>query len=463
MHVYPGTKSARLESWKDIAVYLGRDVRTVIRWEKDRGLPVHRDTSAPGRPTVYADPEELDRWLMGHPAEVEPRAVGRDSVNSSTTRLRLYLLWLVGTAFVVTALVFGSLVSRNAAQRHLQFARVDFPADGPMGVDVADFDRDGNADIAFTNSASDTVDIIFGDGKGAFPRRISLSNPKQPERLAIADFNGDGNPDLAVTHRGSHDVVVSLGDGHGGFHESFRWGSDGRSRWVSAADLNHDGVIDLVVAGSGAKKVFVLLGRGDGTFDRIRQYDTDGEPSAVLVADFTHDGVPDILSADYQFSGGKTVSLYAGNGDGTFKERRPYRTGNGPLGAATADFNHDGLLDVVTADFHDGLSVLLATANGFSPPKSRKAQSAPGFVTTGDFDLDGNMDILLVAEHSQEAHLYYGNGRGDFSAPQTFGTGSYPDAIAVADFDKDGRPDFVVGATYGNLVSVYLNRNSPLP
>src|SRR3954462_10475936 len=62
----PGTKTRRLDSWKEIAAYLGRDVRTVIRWEKERGLPVHRDSSGPGRPTVYAEIEELDRWLMGH-------------------------------------------------------------------------------------------------------------------------------------------------------------------------------------------------------------------------------------------------------------------------------------------------------------------------------------------------------------------------------------------------------------
>jgi len=39
-----------------------------------------------------------------------------------------------------------------------------------------------------------------------------------------------------------------------------------------------------------------------------------------------------------------------------------------------------------------------------------------------------------------------------------FSTAAYPDSIAIADFDKDGRPDFALGATYGNLISVYLNR-----
>ena len=52
----------RLDSWKEIAAYLGRDIRTVIRWEERRGLPVYRLPGGP-RPRVFAYPDELDRWL----------------------------------------------------------------------------------------------------------------------------------------------------------------------------------------------------------------------------------------------------------------------------------------------------------------------------------------------------------------------------------------------------------------
>ncbi|HKS91867.1 MAG TPA: hypothetical protein VJQ83_08055, partial [Tepidiformaceae bacterium] len=76
----------RLDSWKEIADYLGREVRTVIRWEKDKQLPVHR---VPGgrRQAVFAYTDEIDAWLTserdsalanqdsspgnGHPARVE--------------------------------------------------------------------------------------------------------------------------------------------------------------------------------------------------------------------------------------------------------------------------------------------------------------------------------------------------------------------------------------------------------
>ena len=60
----------RLDSWKEISAYMGRHVRTVIRWEKQKGLPVHR---VPGgeRQSVYAYAHELDEWLRSQGSEID--------------------------------------------------------------------------------------------------------------------------------------------------------------------------------------------------------------------------------------------------------------------------------------------------------------------------------------------------------------------------------------------------------
>src|ERR1700683_2797298 len=55
-------RSDKLETWKAIAAYVGRDVRTVMRWEKDRGLPVHWVPGG-GRRAVYAYKREIDAWF----------------------------------------------------------------------------------------------------------------------------------------------------------------------------------------------------------------------------------------------------------------------------------------------------------------------------------------------------------------------------------------------------------------
>ena len=56
----PDRANRRLNCWKEIAEYLGRDVRTMLRWERQRGLPAHR---IPGGGRVFAYTAELEQWL----------------------------------------------------------------------------------------------------------------------------------------------------------------------------------------------------------------------------------------------------------------------------------------------------------------------------------------------------------------------------------------------------------------
>jgi TolB-like protein len=79
-------ENERLDSWKAIAAYLRRDVRSVQRWEKDRGLPVHRVPGEKGG-TVFAYTKELENWLHGHPANGTSSDPSENDANAGTTRL----------------------------------------------------------------------------------------------------------------------------------------------------------------------------------------------------------------------------------------------------------------------------------------------------------------------------------------------------------------------------------------
>src|SRR5215813_978916 len=61
----------QLESWKEIAAYLQRNVVTVQRWEKNEGLPIHRH-SHKSRSSVYAYPSEIDAWRESRKVIAEP-------------------------------------------------------------------------------------------------------------------------------------------------------------------------------------------------------------------------------------------------------------------------------------------------------------------------------------------------------------------------------------------------------
>ena len=98
----------RLNSWKEIASYLGRDPRTVQLWEKHEGLPVHRHNHQ-SRASVYAYAAEIDLWLKARSARAGPVDIAQASAWSTGSRNRsrhswvLVVLVLVATVAMVIA------------------------------------------------------------------------------------------------------------------------------------------------------------------------------------------------------------------------------------------------------------------------------------------------------------------------------------------------------------------------
>jgi hypothetical protein len=95
----------RFESWKEIAGYFGRDVRTVRRWERGEGLPVHRHLHS-ARGSVYAFQVELDRWLASRtvPAENDPSSPAVPAAHHRRRRLAVGTLLLLAGVMAVTGL-----------------------------------------------------------------------------------------------------------------------------------------------------------------------------------------------------------------------------------------------------------------------------------------------------------------------------------------------------------------------
>ena len=104
----------RLDSWKEIAAYFDRDVRTVQLWEKKEGLPVHRHEHST-RSSVYAFPPELDRWRSARQAERQApqqvtQLVAAPLIPPATTPRRIVpTLALTGGAILLTALTIVAL------------------------------------------------------------------------------------------------------------------------------------------------------------------------------------------------------------------------------------------------------------------------------------------------------------------------------------------------------------------
>jgi len=270
---------------------------------------------------------------------------------------------------------------------------------GPQSVAVGDFNGDGKPDLAVVNSYSNNVSILLGNGDGTFQIHVDYPTGAQPGSVAIGDFNGDGKLDLAVVNSYSNNVSVLLGNGNGTFQPavSYGTGSGTGPAFVAVGDFNHDGKLDLAVANSNSSNVSVLLGNGDGTFQTAVNYDVGGAPTSIAVGDFNHDGKLDLAVAVPVPGPSTYVSVLLGNGDGTFQTAVNYNAPYAPDAVAVGDFNGDGNLDLVVGNRSSNISVFLGNGDGtFRTAVNYSAGYNPSSVAVGDFNNDGTLDLAVA-------------------------------------------------------------------
>jgi beta-glucanase (GH16 family) len=143
---------------------------------------------------------------------------------------------------------------------------------GPNSIAAVDFNGDGKLDLAVANSVSGTVTVLLGNGDGMFTQAVNspVQVGSDPSSLALGDFNQDGVPDLAVTNTGSNTVTVLVGNGDGTFTQAPNGGVPvGRKpSSVAVGDFTRDGIPDLAI-GNDASEVNVLLAQLTQTADAM--------------------------------------------------------------------------------------------------------------------------------------------------------------------------------------------------
>src|SRR4029077_6012890 len=162
---------------------------------------------------------------------------------------------------------------------------------------------------------------------GTFAPTVIYPAGSNLDSVAIGDFNGDSHPDIAAAMFGGASVVLLLGNGDGTFQPPVDLPMSSPSNAIAAADLNGDGKLDLVVVTGG---VAVLLGNGDGTFQPETDYSAGALVSSAAIADFNGDSKWDLALTDYPTGGTAVVSVFLGNGDGTFKPYMDYPVATQP-------------------------------------------------------------------------------------------------------------------------------------
>ncbi|CAM4908496.1 unnamed protein product [Rotaria socialis] len=337
----------------------------------------------------------------------------------------------------------------------------------PMSVVVGDFNGDDKLDIAVANSVTDNVGVLFGLGNKNFTSLVtyptgSSSNPKS---IATGDFNNDNRLDIVVANSGMDNVAVILRYDAGFFEGQITYSTGGTSQPLSVAtgDFNNDQRLDIVVANSWNYNLGIFLGYGNGTFSDQMTYPTgDGSlPQTVVIGDVNNDGHLDLIITN---SLNGNVGIFLGHGDGTFSNQTTYPTGAGsvPVSVAVGDFNNDGRLDIVTANYWTyDISIFLNYGNGTFANRttySTGSVSKPNSVVVGDFNNDSKLDIAVTNQGSENIVIFLGYGNGSFFNQSIYSTGdnSQPTTMAIGDFNNDKILDITVANFGTGNIGIFL-------
>lgn len=400
-----------------------------------------------------------------------------------------------GTAYV-------GLSNGNGAYR--QVLRAPF-ASGTESSAMADLNGDGNDDVALVSAGSGLLRVYPGKGDGTFEAPVDFgATGSTPVFLIAADLDRDGHNDVVSADQGSSTLTVFYGrEGERFFESSDSISGFGTAKGGALADFDRDGVPDIMLVSATLAKAYVYLHlAGELATTPSISIDLAARYSSLAVADLNADGIPDlagtnltgdlfqaaILDAEGKAvqevslasgdlpqeavpgridgdqsvdmavpcSTSSDISLFWGQGDGTFSEAQSLPSIIRPKKARLGDLNGDGRTDILVfttklVSIHYNLG-----SREFSEPVTLAEEVGKTYLDAVilDLDRDQRADLVVGESRGQGALVYFGSGSGALEEAVAFPLGLPPATLRGIDVDRDGRLDLTASSTGGQGVSI---------
>ncbi len=434
---------------------------------------------------------------MRHAPTAQPRG-------STCTSMRNRLNWRLGGP---AGLAFSASVTFTPATAPGQ------PVEGDETGEYApilagNFNGDDIADLLTPAG----VNLGIGDGTFQPVPNSSLVGPgADPSAMIGGDFDGDGHADVAIADASARTISIMDGLGNGTFATPIVDHVEATPVALATGVFTIDGRTDLAVVEDNPGEIQIFQNKGDSVFQSaqtlaIGSYGIQGQPSSIAVGVFggSPRGPADLAVTYGESDSGQPggVLIFPGNGDGTFGAPDVVQAGIDPVSVVVADFNDDGIEDLAVADqgdidkyanFNDfshvstlskleeiaanasslsaadlgGLVILRGRTNGtFTAMREVTAGFLPQSLLAGDFDGDGNIDVVVLHGLSVAASLFLGNGDGTLQQPiqvvpsypaASVATGQlFGETAVAADFNGDGREDLAMASTLSSVVPMLL-------
>lgn len=342
-----------------------------------------------------------------------------------------------------------------------ELTSVDFEQLNFSSCAWGDFDNDKDLDIVITGESMGGNTLLYINmGDNVFEEVLLADFPNVAHgKIDFVEFNGDGNLDIIVTGKKSSNTsltTIYINNNDGTF--SMQYGTDfgfGQFSFFDWGDTDNDGDIDVM------KNGYLYLNNGTVVFEENKfQEIADLTNGSVEFGDYDADGDKDfIVTGDNGWSGYSYAMIYENYGNNNFIPREdiflePVRYGR----ASWGDYDNDGDLDILLSG-NQGSSGFLGIyrndgTDGFSPVLT--LYDYYNFSLWGDYDNDGWLDFIVSSEDETKVFKNISGNSFEEQTNETI-TGIDRGDIRFGDYDNDGDLDLLIT---GGITKLYVNNSN---